>query len=179
MRWGALLFVLGWLALVVQGAASTLLPPPYCPDLGLLVVIAVGLTWERASSGLLLAFAIGLTADMLSGSLLGQHALLRLVAYLASRLASRQLNLRGALPLAVFAGAFTVLDALLVLALTSFFTGSGALGLEWVVDALQHGLVNAALAPAVSVGVERLGVWSGADDGSRRPLRLEPRGSKA
>jgi rod shape-determining protein MreD len=179
MRWGALLFLMGWAALVVQGAVSTFLPPPYCPDLGLLVVIAIGLCWERASSGLLLAFALGLAADTMSGSLLGQHALLRLAAYVASRLASRQLNLRGALPLAVFAAGLTLLDALAVLALTSFFTGSGSPGLGWFVDALQHGLVNAALAPAVSVLVERVGVWAGADDGSRRPLRLEPRGRGA
>jgi rod shape-determining protein MreD len=176
MRWGLLLFVLGWMALVVQGAVSTFLPPPYCPDLGLLVVIAIGLSWERAASGLVLAFALGLTADMMSGSLIGQHALLRLAAYTAARLASRQLNLRGALPLAVFAGALSIVDAFAVLALTTFFTGSGSVGLGWIVDALQHGLVNAALAPSVSVLVERAGVWAGADDGSRRPLRLEPRG---
>lgn len=176
MRWGLLLFFVGWLALVVQGAASTFLPPPYCPDLGLLVVIAIGLSWERASTGLLLAFAIGLAADMMSGALLGQHALLRLAAYSASRLASRQLNLRGAFPLAIFAGAVSIVDAFAILLLTSFFTGSASIGVGWIVDALQHALVNAALAPGVSLLLERIGAWAGADDGSRRPLRLEARG---
>jgi len=179
MRWWALLFGVGWLALVVQSALATMLPPPYCPDLGLLVVVAIGLSWERAATGMLLATALGFCADLFSGSLLGQHALLRLAAYTGARLASRQLNLRGALPLAVFVAALSVLYALVLLALTAFFAGSVGVGLGWVVESIQHGLVNAALAPGVSGLVQRIGVWAGADDGSRRPLRLEAREARS
>ncbi len=174
-----MLFALGWLALVLQGALSTFVPPPYCPDLGLLVVIAIGLSWERAASGLVLAAALGFSADLLSGSLLGQHALLRLAAYTGSRLASRQLNLRGPLPLAVFAAGLSLVYAIAVLALTAFFVGAGSVSGGWLVDALQHALVNAALAPATSSLVEKLRHWSGTDDPGRRPLRLEPRGGGA
>ncbi len=53
----------GVLALVLQGAVATIVPPPLCPDFALLVVIAIALHWQRAASGLLLAFTLGYAAD--------------------------------------------------------------------------------------------------------------------
>ena len=40
------LIAAGLLALVLQGALATLLVPPWCPDLVLLVLIAIALRWE-------------------------------------------------------------------------------------------------------------------------------------
>jgi cell shape-determining protein MreD len=73
----AVLF-LGLAMTMIQGAIPFVISPPWCPDLCMLVVIAVGLYWRRWYSGLLLAMALGFFADVLSGSLLGTHALVSL-----------------------------------------------------------------------------------------------------
>ena len=175
MRRALALVALGLLAVFVQGALATHLRPPWSPDLGLLVVVAFGLHWRGFAGGLCASAALGYVSDVLSGSLFGQHALLRLLAFAGARLASRQLNLRGPLPLAIFAAALTAVYALALLALTSFFTGAADWGLGGVVDTLRHALINALGAPVVAAAVERVATWTGEDEAARRPLRLEPR----
>lgn len=167
-----MLLGVGLAALVVQGAAALVLPYPFCPDLGLLVVIAIGLYWEPLPSGFALAALLGYSTDVLSGSLLGQHAMLRLVCFAAARLASRQLNLRGALPFAVFAGGLTIAYAAALEAQLAFFTGAptevGAFG-----RTLLHAVVNAFFAPIVAAVVEQVCSWGGDDDRARRPVRFD------
>lgn len=172
MKRAALLFVLGVAALIVQSALALVLPYPFCPDLGLLVVIAIGLYWEPLPSGFALAAVLGYATDVLSSSLLGQHAMLRLVSFAAARLGGRQLNLRGSIPLAVFAGGLTIAYAAALEGQLAFFTGAaaevGAFG-----RTLGHALVNAFFAPIVATVVEQVCVWSGDDDVSRRSLRFD------
>ena len=79
------------------------LPAPWCPDLGLVVVVGLGL-WLQGASGLGAAAVLGYVADLLSGSLLGQHALLRTLAYGMTRIAHAKLNLSGWLSLALLVG---------------------------------------------------------------------------
>lgn len=177
MKRAGLVVAAGLVTLVLQGALATLLPRTLCPDLGLLFVVALGLAWERATTGLVLSAGLGFAADLLSGSLVGQHALLRLFVFAAARLASRQLNLRGALPLTVFAGATSLAYALAVWLLTGFFVGSGAPGLELLGGALLHAVVNALAAPLVVTGLERTLALAAVEEAGRRPLRLEPRRS--
>ena len=81
--------LLGFAALVVQGALARTIPPPWCPDLALLVVIGVGLRWPGFLAGLLIAVPLGYAMDLLSGSLMGQHAFMRLVTYMIAAVASR------------------------------------------------------------------------------------------
>ncbi|MEZ4215970.1 MAG: rod shape-determining protein MreD [Myxococcota bacterium] len=177
MRRVAVLLAAGLLALIVQSAAVLVVPYPFCPDLGLLVVVALGLHWAPLPSGFAMAAALGYATDVLSSSLLGQHALLRLLTFAAARVTGRQIHLRGALPLAVFAAGLTVAYAAALQAVLAFFTSSspevGAVG-----RTLVHAVVNALFAPPVAALVEWLAAWSGDDDPSRRTVRLEARGAR-
>lgn len=173
MRRALVLFAAGLLGLLFQSSLAVVLPAPFCPDLGLLVVVAIGLYWQPLPSGFLLATALGYASDVLSGSLLGQHGLLRLLSFAAARLGGRQLNLRGVLPLAMFVAGLTVVYASVLHVLLAFFTGAPVLAGSRIGGVLIHALVNGLAAPIVAVGVERLCSWSAEDDGARRGFRLE------
>lgn len=169
------LFATGVLALVLQGALATLLPPPWCPDLGLLVVLSIGLRWRPLGSGLVLAALLGFAADLLSGSLLGQHAILRVVAFASAYLAGRQLNLKGSLPLVVFAVSVSFVYGFAVHAVSSFFVGAGAPGFGWLLDGLQHAGVNGLLSTSVFGIVSRVSAWAGHRDAPGRTLPIDAR----
>lgn len=167
MKRASTLLGLGVAALVVQGALATLVAPPWCPDLALLVLIGIGLRWEGIAGGLLLAAFLGYATDLLSGSLLGQHALLDLFAFTGTVVATRQLNLRGSWPLAFFAVAVTLLYGLAMLAITGFFVGGVELRLGWLGSQWIHALVTGACAPAVSNLVGRASSWADDEPGHR------------
>jgi len=150
------LFVVGLLALILQGALARVLPPPWCPDLSWLVVVALGLRWPGLVSGMLVATLLGFSMDLLSGSLMGQHALLRVLSFLAAAVATRQLDLSGSLPISLFVFALMFGYGLAVVATLAFFVGSAGIDLQVVGRALIHALVNAAVAPSVLSGIERL-----------------------
>jgi len=170
VRRASALLVVGILALVLQGVLATFVAPPLCPDLGLLVVLAIGLRWRGLASGFAIAAVLGYVADLLSGSLFGLHALLRLLAFATALLAARQLNLRGALPLAIFAAAVTAAYGLAALALTGFFTGAPVIDLSWQSRLAIHALINALFAAPLS---SLVGVVYGAvgDEETRRGSR--------
>ena len=167
------------------------MPPPFCPDLGLLVVLSIGLRWRGLPLGLALATALGFAADLLSGSLLGQHALLRLIAFASAFLAGRQLNLKGSLPLVVFAGSVSFAYGLAVLAVSGFFAagasagaagasssaaaGAAGAGARWLLESVWHAAVNGALAPGVFGIVSQVAARTGAEDALSRTLRIDPR----
>jgi len=174
MRTFSTLFAVGVLALLLQGTLATVVPAPWCPDLGLLVVISIGLRWRRPGTGLVLAAALGFAADLLSGSLLGQHALLRIVVFSSAFLAGRQLNLRGTLPLVVFAVSTSFVYGVAVYAVSSFFVGAGTPGLTWVLDGVKHALVNGLFATGVFSVVTRIALWAGEDAAGSRTLRIDP-----
>lgn len=173
------LLALGALAPMLQGAASTFLPARFCPDLGLLFVVAIGLSWRSTAGGLVLAALCGYVTDLLSGALLGQHAMARMLFFGAARSASRHLNLRGPLPQAAFAAVLTAANALALGGLTAFFASGSAPPAIALRELLPQVLVNAALAPAVGRGVERLLQWLGEEEGGRRGLRLGSRSFSA
>ncbi len=175
MRCGLALFVLGLLVIVSSGALGLFLPPHWRPDLGLLLVVAVALSWRSSSGGVLLAAVFGFFADLLSGTLLGQHALLHLLAYAAARLGSSQLNLRGVLPQAAFVALLTVVHAGVVAASTAFFVPGVAFALPALGAVAAQALVNAVCAPLVTGGVGFVVGHLSPDDVTRRLLRLEPR----
>lgn len=179
MKRALALLGVGVLALVVQGAAATFVAPPWCPDLGLLVVIAIALQWRRAATGLLLAFALGYAADLVSGSLLGQHALLRLFVFAGVRVASRQLNFRGSLPLAGLAGAVILIYGFALLAVTGFFAGPADFRWSWLGSQLIHAGMGAFFAPPTLACVGWVSTRLADDEGARRTLELTPRGRAA
>jgi hypothetical protein len=105
--------------------------------------------------------------------------LLRLVAFGVARFASRHLNLRGALPQAIFVLVFTAVNALGVGLLNTFFTSRGGIDLVMLRDLPPHALINALFAPLVSRAVEAVATTFGDDEGGRRLLRLAPRSRPA
>jgi cell shape-determining protein MreD len=169
------LLAAGLLALVVQGALATLLVPPWCPDLALLVLIGIGLRWEGGAGGLLLAATLGYATDLLSGSLLGQHAILALFAFSSTRIATRHLNLQGPWPLAFFAACVSLLFGFAMLAITGFFVGGAQLAWGWLAAQLIHAAVTGAFAPGISAAVGRLADWVADDEGGYRPIALRGR----
>jgi cell shape-determining protein MreD len=171
----ALLGLIGVLALIAQGALARALPPPFCPDLGFLVVVGIGSCWRGFSSGLVLSAALGYAADLYSGSLLGQTALLRIVAFASALLASRQLNLKGGLPLMLFTAGLTVACGLLSQGLSAAFVGAGSLGLGGFGALLVHAAINAVAAPLVLGLVQGAAVWAG-DEAGGRQLDVDPLG---
>lgn len=168
MKSGLALFVLGLAALAVQGAFARVLPPPWCPDLAWLVVIAMGLRWPAVLPGAVLAVALGYGMDLLSGSLMGQHALLRLVSYLAAALAARQLDLSGGLSVGVFVLGMTVFYGVAIVGMLSFFVGLPGGGLPILGTAIVHGFVNVLAAGPVVAIVERVLMRFSDEDMSRR-----------
>lgn len=172
------LFVLGLLALIAQGALARTLPPPWCPDLAWLVVVGIGLRWPNFLSGVVLAVALGYAMDLLSGSLMGQHALLRLVSYLAAALAARQLDLSGGLPVGIFVLVMTVVYGFATVMSLSFFVDASWPGIDVVGGALAHAFVNVlAAGPMISLVERVLARFSDEDVGRRAamPLGFESR----
>ncbi len=47
MKLAGALFALGLGGLMIQSVLATSLPHPWCPDLALLLVLGIGLCWER------------------------------------------------------------------------------------------------------------------------------------
>ena len=167
MKRASTLLGIGIGALVLQGALATVLSPPWCPDLALLVLVGIGLRWQGLAGGLFLAALLGYATDLLSGSLLGQHALLYLFALVGTVVATRQLNLHGPLPLAFFAMGLTVLYGLAMLALTGFFVGGVELRLGWLGSQLVHAAITGAVAPMMSALVGRAWRWADDEPGHR------------
>lgn len=175
MKRTSLILLIGIAAPVFQGVLNTFVPARFAPDLGFLVVIALGLHWRSTAGGLVLAATLGFAADLLSGSLLGQQALLRLLAFGVARVASGHLNLRGAVPQSFFVLGLTAINALGVATLNVFFTAGGGFDLVMLRDLLSHAVVNALFAAPVSRLVETVATSFGDDEGARRALRLTPR----
>ncbi|MCG8589385.1 MAG: rod shape-determining protein MreD [Proteobacteria bacterium] len=173
MKLGFVFLALGGLGLVVQGVLAELVSPRWSPDLSLLVLVAMAYHWRPAASGYVLAATLGYATDLLSGSLLGQHALLRVATFAGARLASRQLDLRGTLPLAVFVAGVTLLYGLGLFWSSDFFAGEAGLSWGGVGGVLGHALVNAVAAPFVAAGVGRVAQWTVEED-PNRVVRLDP-----
>ena len=143
MKSVAAIFAVGVLALVVQGALARTIPPPFCPDLAWLVVVGIGLRWPHFVSGVVLAVVLGYGMDLLSGSLMGQHALLRLVSFLAAALAARQLDLSGGVPVGIFVLVISVVYGVAVITSLSFLVDANRPGFDVVGALLAHAIVNA------------------------------------
>jgi cell shape-determining protein MreD len=169
------LLALGALAPMIQGAVGTFVPLQYCPDLGLLLVVGLGLCWRSTAGGIALSAALGLIADLLSGSLFGQHMLLRIFSFGAARACSQQLNLRGVMPRVTFVIALTVVTALGTGALTSFFGAGRGVDGEMLRKLIPHALINGAFAPLGVWLVERISNWLSEVDAGHQILQLRPR----
>jgi rod shape-determining protein MreD len=165
---------IAFLALIAQAALSRVLAPQWRPDLGLLLVVGFGLVLRSAAAGVLFAAFVGYLSDLFSGALLGQHVLLRMAAFAAARVGSRRLNLRGAMPLAIFVAALSAGHGLALYGLTAFFAPGDPLPIPPPGSFASEALVNGALAPLAVAGAARVCQALGDDEGTRL-MRLEPR----
>jgi cell shape-determining protein MreD len=167
------IFALGVLGLIVQSALLNFLPGRWVPDLGLLIPVVAILALPPAP-GLLLAAALGISAGMFSNALLGQYALVRIVEFVVIRVLNAQLDLKRALPMAVFAFAITIFDAAGVIGITRLFFGVSPIPLGEVGNLLVRAGVNGAVAPLLVVPlsglVER---FTQRDAHRRRDVRLD------
>ena len=178
MRRPLSLLLLGLLALVLQGGAVRVLPGALCPDLGLLVVLAAGLSLTPAT-GLGIAAALGWAADLLSGALLGQHALLRVVAFAVTRIANRQLDLRRRAPLWVLALALSAGTEVGVGGLSWLMGGAFPFTLPDIRIIVLHAVVTAFFALPVVRLVERVQGQLTEGGTPRRVIHLDGRGRTA
>jgi len=163
------------LAPMIQGVVGKFVSLRLFPDLGLLLVVGLGLCWRSTAGGVALSAALGLVADLLSGSLLGQHLLLRLFAFGAARSCSQQLNLRGARPLAIFVVVLTLANGVGSAVLTSFFMAGPGLEREMLRELIPHALINGVFAPLGVSIVGRISSWLGEADAGNPLLPLPPR----
>jgi rod shape-determining protein MreD len=169
------ILILGLLTPMFQSVAASYVPVSLCPDFSLLLVVALGLCWRSAAGGMLIAALLGVLSDLLSGSLLGQHALLRVAVFCVSRLGNRGLDLRGAIPQALFVAVLTVVNAVALGVLTVFFASVTGIGFVEVRDLAPQALVNALFAPVVVAGVARIRSGLGDEETGRRLVTLAPR----
>ncbi len=172
MKQGFALLLLGLLALIVQGVVAPVMPTHLVPDLGLLVVLSIGLCWRPAVGGLLIAGALGYATDVLSGSLLGEHALLRVAVFGLARLANRQINLNGALPLIIFAAGVSIANGMALAGLTVLFGDQAQHGSFWLSGLGRHAIANAVCAPLIFALVERSVAFLSGEDSARNVVRL-------
>ncbi len=163
---------LGTLAAILQGVAGTFLAQRFVPDLGLLLVFAVGLSWRGFAGGFGVAIALGYATDLLSGSLLGQHMTLRMFVFVAARLGSRQLSLHGTIPRALFVAALTAVNAVLMELLTTIFTADVGFQVGSLTGLLPQMFLNALFVAPVAALTERAVAALG-DDENARKLELE------
>ena len=160
---------------MLEGALAPFLPAPFRPDLPLLVVFALALAWRNTASGLVLATVCGFIVDLFSGALQGQHALLSVLASVATRMLSQHVSMIGTLPQMIFAAGLTALHAIGVVGLTTFFTPGADLALLRPGIVLPRGAVNALAAPVVNSLVAVLVGWVSGEEPGRRPLRIATR----
>ena len=163
----------GLLALILQGAIARTISPPWCPDLAWLVVVAAGLRWPSVLAGVCLAVILGYSMDLVSGSLMGQHALMRLLTFLAAAVVSRQLDLSGSVAVSILVFGMTMFYGIAMVGVLTFFVGAEGIGLPVLADAFCHALANVvAMGPVLSL-VERLLIrLSDEEIGRRAPLTM-------
>lgn len=169
------MLLLGVLVPILQGALLRGVPAALCPQLGVLLVLGLGLAWPNAPGGVLVAAVVGLVSDLLSGSLGGQLVLLHLGAYLAARYASGHLDLGGALSTAIFAVGFSTLYGLSLSLSTLFFLPEAYLGWGDLRLLLPVVVLNGLFAPWVVRAVRALLARLEAPDFGRRRVLLGPR----
>lgn len=180
MKSALAIVLLGLAALIIQGALARTLSPPWCPDLAWLVVVGIGLRWPGFLSGILVVLLLGFAADLVSGSLMGQHALMRLVTYFAAAIAARQLDLSGAVPVAIFVFGMTFLYGLAIVSTLAFFVGSEGVRLDFFGRTAAFAIVNVlAAGPMIGLVDRVLARFSDEEAGRRAPLPIgyQPRGS--
>ncbi|MDE0884244.1 MAG: hypothetical protein OSB70_01795 [Myxococcota bacterium] len=167
------LLLAGLCALMLEGVLARVFSPPWCPDLGFLVVVSIGLCLRDLIPGLFLAYLLGSSVDVLSGSLAGLQALLCVISFLSAFFAASQLNLKSTLSLMAFVASLSFVYGISLFVISSLFVENIDLSWRWVLENSLHAWINGLTVPFVVEGVERLVAWSGDDDSQERSLYIE------
>jgi len=171
------LFVLGLIAMVAEGAAASFLPALLCPDLALLLVIAMALNLGGARA-LLASAALGYAADVLSGAPLGQHALLHVLAFGAASIANHALELRTPLAQAALAGVLTLFNGTLLSVIGAMLGGSFVVDLRFLLQLASQAALSCVFAPLVCALVDAVAARTSEEEPPRRSVPL-PTGRRA
>jgi hypothetical protein len=123
----------------------------------------------------LLAAGLGYGADLLSGTLLGEQALLRMLAFAATRFVSAQFHLERGLPFATFCLAVALLDPLGTAGLSLLFTGASPFGWEALPTLALRALLLAAIAPSLHRRLGALLERLQEGEARRREVRFDTR----
>ena len=164
---------IGLLGVAVQAILAGELSAMFVPDLSLLGTLAAALILGPAE-GLLVAFALGLGTDMVSGSLFGQHALVRMLEFIAVRGFAKQLDLRRFVPLAVVGFALSLFDAALQAGVSLLFVSSFAIAISEVGGLFWRAGATAVFAPLVGTMARSVVEWLSETE-ARREMRIETR----
>jgi rod shape-determining protein MreD len=167
------LLLAGLCALMLEGVLARVFPPPWCPDLGFLVVVSIGLCLRGLIPGLLLAYLLGSSIDVLSGSLAGLHALLCVISFVSAFFAASQLNLKSTLSLMAFVGSLSFVYGVLLFFISSLFVENIGLSWRWILENFLHAWINGLTVPFVVEGIGRLVAWSEDDDSQERSLYID------
>ena len=175
MRRVAAMFLIVFAVPMLEGALAPFLPAAFRPDLPLLVVFALALSWRNTATGVVFAAVCGYIVDLFSGALLGQNALLSVLAFVVARALSVHVSMIGVLPQMIFAAGLTAVHAVGVIGLTTLFTPSADFELLRPASVLPRVAMNAIAAPAANWVVSTLVAWATGEETSRRPLRIATR----
>jgi cell shape-determining protein MreD len=172
-----LLLVVGALGQLLAGALARFVPEALCPDVTLLVAVALALRVGDARA-LLAAAALGYGQDLISGSPFGLSTLLAVLAFGATRIANGSLELRRPLATAALVAALTPALALAGFGAALFFGTEIALGWSVLGGLALRTLVNVAAAPLVDAFALLVTARTGDEDLARRatPLATGRRG---
>jgi len=144
------------LAMLLQTTVfPVLVPAGLAPNLLLVLVVYLGVR-RFGAWGACGAFLLGYFLDTFSGTLLGLHAFAFTTIYLGVHHVARFLWTEGGLPAVLIVFAAACAHALLALAVMSLGASGGAA--MWT-HALRYGLVEAAVAAAVTPGVFAFVSW--------------------
>lgn len=175
MKRGLSLFALALVGLILQGALGMLVPAHGVPDFALLAAIGVALTVGGAQ-GLALAALVGYAADLLSRALFGEHAVLGVLAYAATRIVALQLDLGRAPTRIAFVALLSVACDLGHAGLERLFSGAVGLDGAFARAVAIHAVVNAVASLFVVGAVQGVAArLAGEEDASRRGLLVGPR----
>jgi rod shape-determining protein MreD len=164
---------LGLLGVALHAVAVGEISATLVPDLSLLATLAAAMILGPAE-GLIVAFVLGLGSDMVSGALLGQHALVRMIEFIAVRGFASQLDLRRFIPQAVVGFTLSLVDAALVAGVSLLFVSSFSVAFSEIGALLSRATATGLAAPLVGGFARGVVEWLSETE-ARREMRIETR----
>jgi len=148
--------------LLVENGLAEIVPPHWLPDIGLMLIAALGLTASFVS-GLWVTVFFGFVMDHLTGAFRGEYELVYLVLFAVTFFANRQINLGGAFRNVVVIGVMTLFQGLGFIAFAALFREQGLLPIALQPEWWIRLFINAGCAPWIVGGFVLLALRRSAD----------------